>query len=291
MILAHRPANSERSLTQLKDPLTYVHRRQKLISLLGDPRTKWSAAVLIAVVLLVAGIVMVKNYVVRSVDDQAIATDVIPQPTGLPGYPGSTGWKLLDLEKSSDQISVTVHHVIASHYGIYAVYSVKAKSPKTRLDSASVIKHIADGKMTTDPTTDFLLGTDGRAAVHVASLGKPVPGVLRHGMNVAVDTDKGTADLSLDVVEGETPGVVAEGVSFMTNPEAANLHHGGYSGGGPQGVTFGVHPGSVITTDSTTSHFMISPDGAIREITFEELVAFNKEQIPKCSEGGPCGTQ
>lgn len=260
------------------------------MSLLRDPSTQWSAALLIAVVLLVTGIVMVKTYAVRSVDDQAIGMEIDSRPaereeldqkeSGPLGAPGSPGWKLLDLQKSADQISMTVHHVIASPHGIYAVYSVKVKSPNDHLDSTSVTRHIADGKMIADPTADYLVGADDRATVRIASLGKPSPGVSRYGMNVAVDTNKGTADISLDVVESETPGIVRGGVSFMTNPEATYLLHGGYWVIGPQGTTFGVSPGSVIATEDKPSYFMISPEGALWKIKFKDLVDFNEQHTP-----------
>jgi hypothetical protein len=93
-------------------------------------------------------------------------------------------------------------------------------------------------------------------------------------MNVAgFDANNKQNDLSIDVVEDQTPGTVEGGISFMTHPdpEAVHLLHGGYWVLGPQGTTFGVLPSGVIETMETPSYFMISPDQAIREITFEDL--------------------
>ena len=168
-----------------------------------------------------------------------------------------------------------VHHVFIYPHSIHAVYSVKAEAVGVRLGSASVTKVIKDGTVTADPVADHLVGTDGRSAVRIASLGKPVPDISRYGMNVVVNTDEGQADLSIDVIEPETPGVVEGGDIFMSNPdpEAAHLL-GDYDSVWPDGTTFSVVLSGVIPTEDTPSYFMINRDGAIREITFEEAVDF-----------------
>ena len=260
------------------------------MSLLRGPRTKVTVAVLVAVILVVAGIALVRGYSFLG-DDPPISTAGGPGPaegrlvdqgeSGLRGDPGSTGWRWLEAKKSGDHVSIVVHHVAAYPLGIYAVYSVKTEALGVRLGSASATKLIKDGTVTAGPAVDYMVGTDGRTSVRIASLGRPVPGVSRYGMNVVVDTDKGRAGLSIDVIEPETPGVVDTSFSLMTNPdpEAAHLLGGRYEAYGPEGMLFGIVPNKVIPTEDTPTYFMISPDdGAIREITLEEAVAFHEER-------------
>lgn len=239
------------------------------MSLLGDQRTRLAAVMLTAVALIATVTAIFTGYLTLSVGDQY-------------GHPGSAGWNLLNQGKSGNDASITVHHVIASDYGVHVVYSITMDAPNGRLSSDIVTKPIIDGTKVTDSTTDYMVATDDdKSAVRIASLGEPIPGGRTYGMNVAgFDANNKQNDLSIDVVEDQTPGTVEGGISFMTHPdpEAVHLLHGGYWVLGPQGTTFGVLPSGVIETMETPSYFMISPDQAIREITFEELVAFNEEQ-------------
>ena len=208
------------------------------------------------------------------------ADDQLGSPINPAGYPGSTGWQLLDQKKDVDGVSIHVHHVFASHNGIHVVYSANAVTGSGRLSPSVVTKHVTDGTLAADSTADRLVATDDRAAVRIASIGKPAAGRTTYGMNVAgLDTNDSRASLSVDIMADETPGVVEEGISLISHPgpEAPYLLHGGYWVFGPHGTTFGILPSSVIATEETPSYFMIAPDGTIREITFDELVAFNEE--------------
>ena len=72
------------------------------------------------------------------------------------GHPGSAGWNLLNQGKSGNDASITVHHVIASDYGVHVVYSITMDAPNGRLSSDIVTKPIIDGTKVTDSTTDYV---------------------------------------------------------------------------------------------------------------------------------------
>ena len=241
---------------------------------------------------------MVTGKAILGVDDQPAstssdrgATELKPldqERGGLPGDPGSLGWEWVEGKKSNGQISVAVHHVITVRSNMYVVYSVKVEDPNDHLGHAIVAKHISDGTIATGPTADHLIGTNGKASVRIAQLGKVVSSVTMHGIYISADTSKGRSVLSIDFMKDETPGVVEEDTIMMTNPdlEVAHIYDGRYGGGGPTGETFGVNPGKVTGIESASTHFMISPekDGAIKQITVEEVVAFNENHVETIDE-------
>ena len=196
------------------------------------------------------------------------------------GQPATTGWLLLDENKNRDGISIRVHHVIATNKGVYVIYSAKANALGGRLTLDVAARSVLDGTIREDSASDHLVATDDVTAIRIASLGKPVPGTTNYGMNLSgLDTEDTAASISLNIIADETPGVVEDDISFMSHPSShvAPLLNGAYSVVGPQGITFGILPQSIIAVaESAPSYFMIAPGGTIREITFEELVAFNE---------------
>ena len=259
------------------------HRIQEYIPWLSTPRTLWGATVLFTVALVVIGIVMVSGYSTGAgggPDSVGREPDGMESgPPGLPGYPGMTGWELLEGEKTNGQISITVHHVFAGEYGIHVVYSIEVEDPNGRLSPDVVTSHFVDGTVT-EPIADYLVATNGKASVRVASLGKPASGGTTRGINVAVDTDKGRTDLSLDVIRPERPGGFPGGSSMMSNrdPEVAHLL-GGYTASRPRVELFGVVASGVIPTEDAPSYFMIDSEGVIREVTVEEAAALRNEAL------------
>ena len=223
----------------------------------------------------------------KSVEQPVESKSVEQEELGLPGHPGSIGWELLESKKSNNQISMSVHHVFASDYGAYAVYSIMVEDKHDRFGPDVVTKYILDGNLATEPTWNHLITTDGSVAIGIASLGKPVPDVTTHGLQVTVDTSKGLTNLSIDVMRDETPGVVEKRFVGMRNTDpkiplvlyvnTGSVHS--YSG-----TTFSVHPIDVNPTENTTTHFLFSPDSGVRKITVEERKAFNWEHIARMRE-------
>ena len=232
-------------------------------------RSKTIRAMLFTLVLFAAGFVAAMAYLALSTDSQISPIGQAP----------STGWQLLDQEKSADRVSIQVHHVVATHNGIHVIYSAKANATSGQLTSDVVARRVTDGTMTDDSIEDRLVATDGVTAIRIVSLGKPVPGTTKYGMNLTgFDADDGMGGISIDIISDETPTVIEDDISLVSHPdpEVTNLLYGGYSVIGPNGTTFGILPGRVISAEHTPAYFMIAPGGMIREITFEELVAFNE---------------
>ena len=231
-------------------------------------RTKTTRAILFTLVLFVAGFVAAMAYLAHSTDSQVSPSGHVP----------FSGWQLLDQEKSDDRVSIQVHHVVATHSGIHVFYSVKANATSGRLSSNVVARRVIDGTMADDSVEDRLVATDGVTAIRIASLGKPVPGTTKYAMNLTgFDADDGMGSISIDIISDATPTVIEDSISLVSHPDpVANLLYGGYSVIGPNGITFGILPGRVISAENTPAYFMIAPNGVIREITFEELVAFNE---------------
>ena len=239
--------------------------------------------VAVAILFLIAGLAVTIAVFGRGADAPLSGS------SGLPGHPGSIwwGWQILDHEGTGERIDVQVHHVIASRRGIHVVYSARADADSGQtLSSAVLTRRVIDGVVTGDPIDDYLVATNGMAAVRIASIGMPVLGVTTYGMNLTGLDARDRADsFSIDVVADETPGVIEGTSSVRTNPdlEVAHLLDFAYSVTSRDGSTFGVRPRSVVETETTTYYFMLSRSGTagetLREITFDELVAFNRENI------------
>ena len=283
---------------------THTQERRGGGALVGIPTIRWLAVGLVAIVLLM-GATIVIGYAIVGTDEQPLSTSMkLDSPKGKPlnqdtalneeqrvveegrsgisGHSGTLGWEWLDSKKNNGQIPVTVHHVIASDYGIYFVYSLKTEDPDDRLGPEIVTKHISDGLIATVPAEEHLIGTDGKVYVRIVSLGKPMTEVTTHGMNIAVDTANGRSDISMDVIRDETPGVVEKRITMMSNPdpEVAYLLFSEYgSVTARSGTTFGVHPGFLIATQTTPAYFMINSNVEMRQITSQEVIAFTDKHV------------
>ena len=193
------------------------------------------------------------------------------------GGSGITEWRFLNDEVRGGRFSLDVHHVIASHEGIFAVYSVNAVADGATLSSDIQVRRVTDGVVNSKLSADLLVSTGDTAAVRIASLGAPTVGAKTYGMSLSgLGATDNQTPLSIGVVEDTTPDEVEGGVSIMTNPDpdVLDLLHGGYWVIGPQGTAFGILPG-VAGGEETPSYFKISPGGIVQQITFEELVDFN----------------
>ena len=223
--------------------------------------------VAVAILLLIAGLAVTIAVFGRGADAP------LSGPSGIPGHPGSIwwGWQILDNEGNGEGIDVQVHHIIASRRGIHVVYSARADADSGQTLSSTVLtRRVIDGVVTGDPVDDYLVATNGRAAVRIASIGMPVLGVTTYGMNLTgLDARNRAATLSIDVVADETPGIIEGTSSVRTNPdlEVAHLLDFPYSVASGDGVTFGfgVRPRSVIETETSTYYFMLSRSGTAGE--------------------------
>ena len=195
------------------------------------------------------------------------------------GSPGLTGWRMLSDEVSGGETSIKAHHVIATHNGIHVVYSAKASANGASLSPNVEVRRITDGVVDSALASQHLVATDHTAAVRIVNLGEPTVGRTTYGMSLSgLDMAKSQTSVSLEVVEDDTPNVLEDGVSIMTNPDpnVANLLHGGNWVIGPQGITFGILP-SVVGGEQTPSYFKIDPNGTMQEISLDAFRAFNRQ--------------
>ena len=195
------------------------------------------------------------------------------------GGSGITEWRFLSDEVNGVGFSLKVHHVIASHEGIFAVYSVNAIADGATLSSDVQVRRVTDGVVDIEPSADLLVATGDIAAIRIASLGAPTVGAKTYAMSLSgFSATNSQTPVSLELLEDNTPNEVEKGISIMTNPapDVPSLLHGGYWVIGPQGTTFGILPG-VAGGEAIPSYFKISLGGTVQQFTFEEFVDFNQQ--------------
>ena len=208
-----------------------------------------------------------------------LAGDNEPPSTSSLGGAGVAKWQLVNDEVNSGGFSLDVHHVIASHDGIFAVYSVSADGDGASLSSDVQTRRVTDGVVDSMLSADLLVAGGDGAAVRIASLGAPTAGARTYGMSLSgLSATNSQTSVSMEVLKDNTPNKVEDSVSIITNsaPDVPDLLHGGYWVVGPEGTTFGILP-SVAGGEATPSYYKISPGGTVQQITFEELVHFNQQ--------------